>query len=57
VPDGYIPIKINVPEGYIKPKTLSDIGISRKESSMFQAIASIPDTIFEQSIIEKKVNL
>jgi len=35
-------------------KTLSDIGISRKESSTFQHIASIPDEVFETAIEEKK---
>lgn len=48
------PLKINVPDGYIKPKTLSDIGISRKESSTFQTIASIPEERFENFIEEKK---
>jgi len=37
-------------------KTLSDIGISRKESSVFQSIASIPDQVFENKISEKKQN-
>lgn len=35
-------------------KTLSDIGISRKESSNFQKIASITDESFEGFIAEKK---
>jgi len=35
-------------------KTLSDVGITRKESSTFQAIASIPDDLFESSIANKK---
>ena len=29
------------------PKTLTDIGISRKDSSIFQTIASIPDEAFK----------
>lgn len=37
-----------------KPKTLSDIGITRNESSAFKAIASIPEDIFETEIQEKK---
>jgi hypothetical protein len=32
----------NVPKGNNSTKSLSDIGISRKESSNFQTIASIP---------------
>lgn len=45
----------NVSKGNISSvKTLSDIGISRKESSVFKAIASIPDEVFESSITEKK---
>lgn len=35
-------------------KTLSDIGISRKESSVFKAIADIPDDIFDRAIEERK---
>lgn len=35
-------------------KTLSDIGITRKESSTFKQIASIPDDLFETTIAEKK---
>jgi len=35
-------------------KTLSEIGITRKESSVFQAIASIPEQTFEEAIIVKK---
>jgi hypothetical protein len=38
----------------LKPKTLSDIGITAKQSSTFQTIASIPDDLFETAIIEKK---
>lgn len=36
-------------------KTLSDIGISRKESSTFQQIAAIPQDTFEGFIAEKKM--
>jgi len=34
----------------VQPKTLSDIGISRNESSIFQKVASIPDKEFEKEI-------
>lgn len=44
-----------VPSGHNSiPKTLSDLGISRKESSTFKQIASIPDDLFETTIAEKK---
>jgi len=36
-----------------KPKTLDQLGISRKESSTFQTIANIPEEIFEAAIDEK----
>lgn len=36
------------------PKTLSDIGITAKQSSAFKAIASIPDESFEEFIANKK---
>jgi hypothetical protein len=36
------------------PKTLSSIGISRKDSSTFQTIASISENVFENFIEEKK---
>ncbi len=35
-------------------RTLTDIGISRRESSTFKQIASIPEDIFEDTITEKK---
>lgn len=35
-------------------QALSDIGLSRKQSSTFQQIASIPDDTFEEFIAEKK---
>jgi peptide subunit release factor RF-3 len=35
-------------------QTLPDIGISRKQSSTFQQIASIPEDTFEEFIQEKK---
>ena len=35
-------------------RTLTDIGISRRESSTFKQIASIPDDVFESTIAEKK---
>lgn len=37
-----------------RPKSLSDIGITPKESSTFQQIANIPSTAFESFIEEKK---
>jgi len=43
----------DVPKGNVC-KTLSDIGISRKDSSTFQAIASIPQVLFDDTIEEKK---
>jgi hypothetical protein len=45
-----------VPTGNeVKQKeTLTDIGLSRKQSSAFQQIASIPEETFEQFIEEKK---
>jgi len=33
------PLKINVPDGYIKPTTLPEIGITRKESSVLNLSA------------------
>ena len=45
----------DVPEGnFGKPKTLDEIGISRKESSNFKTIAEIPKEKFEAFITEKK---
>lgn len=44
--------KFGVPDG--DTKTLSDIGITRKESSTFQQIATIPDELFENEIEAKK---
>lgn len=44
---------ISVPQGNTY-KTLSDIGITRKESSTFQAINSIPEQVFEKEIEVKK---
>ena len=35
-------------------KTLSEIGLTAKESSTFKQIASIPDDVFESTIAEKK---
>lgn len=46
-----------VTDGNRVKKTLSDIGISRKESSTFQTIASIPENSFEGFIAEKKANV
>ena len=37
-----------------KPRTLSEIGLTAKESSTFKQIASIPDDVFESTIAEKK---
>jgi hypothetical protein len=36
------------------PREIADIGISHKQSSAFQAIASIPEEHFEEFIQEKK---
>lgn len=48
----------NVPQGNIsKPKTLSDIGLTRKQSSVYQKIADIPEEQFEQHIAIKKQNV
>jgi hypothetical protein len=51
--NSYIGNQWGMPEGNT-PKTLSDIGISRKESSTFQTIANIPEHSFESLIEEKK---
>ena len=42
-----------MPERYTV-KTLSEIGLTAKESSTFKQIASIPDDVFESTIAEKK---
>lgn len=39
------------------PKTLSDIGLTRKQSSVYQKIADIPEDKFENYIAEKKQNV
>jgi hypothetical protein len=45
----------NVPPGNIRNQnTLSDIGITAKQSMAYKQIASIPDETFEQVIAEKK---
>lgn len=49
--------KGSVPQGNTAPKNLSDIGITRKESSAFKAISDIPDDIFEREITQKKDNV
>jgi len=46
-------IKNGMPERYTV-KTLSEIGLTAKESSTFKQIASIPDDVFESTIAEKK---
>lgn len=48
-----------VPAGHeVKTKeTLSDIGLSRKQSSAFQQIADIPEDTFENFIEEKKAKV
>jgi len=38
-------------------KTLSDIGLTRKQSSVYQKIADIPEDKFERYIAEKKENV
>ena len=48
----------NVPDKNIsKTKTLSDIGLTRKQSSVYQKIADIPEEQFEKHIAEKKQNV
>lgn len=51
--NGYTGNQWGVPEGNT-PKTLSDLGITRKQSSIFQQIADIPEESFEYFIEEKK---
>jgi hypothetical protein len=34
--------------------TLADLGISKKQSSRWQAVASVPEPVFEQHIAETK---
>lgn len=41
-------------EADLQPRTLSEIGLTAKESSTFKQIASIPDDLFEDTITEKK---
>ncbi len=41
-------------EADLQPRTLSEIGLTAKESSTFKQIASIPDDVFESTIAEKK---
>jgi ParB family chromosome partitioning protein len=48
------PKEISIPDGHTYPKSLVDIGISAKQSSVFQQIAKIPDIKFEAFIQEKK---
>jgi phage N-6-adenine-methyltransferase len=43
-----------VPQGDIGKQTLSEIGITRNQSSMFKTIAEIPEKKFENYIAEKK---
>lgn len=40
-----------------KTKTLSDIGLTKKQSSIYQKIADIPEDKFESHIAEKKQNI
>lgn len=44
----------DIPDRNIRPKSLSDIGLTPKQSSNFQAIASIPEHDFEDFIMDKK---
>jgi len=44
----------SVPKGHTAPKTLDEVGITRKQSSMFKTIAEIPEEKFENYIAEKK---
>ena len=46
-----------VSDGNKVKKTLSDIGLTRKQSSVYQKIASIPEAQFESHIAEKKQNV
>jgi len=41
-----------VPEGDTVPKTLTDIGLTRNQSSTFKLIASIPEDKFEETLAE-----
>ena len=45
---------VNVQREFTEKKTLVDLGISPKQSSVFQQIAKIPDKKFEAFISEKK---
>jgi N6-adenosine-specific RNA methylase IME4 len=49
------PDSMYVPGGDI-PKTLDEIGISRKESSTFKTIADIPEEVFESAISAKNAD-
>ena len=49
-------IQSSVPEANTR-KTLSDIGLTRKQSSVYQKIADIPEEQFEKHIAEKKQNV
>lgn len=46
-----------VSDGNKVKKTLSDIGLTRKQSSVYQKIADIPEDKFENHIAEKKQNV
>jgi phage N-6-adenine-methyltransferase len=46
-----------VSDGNKVKKTLSDIGLTRKQSSVYQKIAEIPEDNFEKHIAEKKQNV
>jgi DNA modification methylase len=42
-----------VPAGNLAPRTLSDLGVTRKESSVYQLIETIPAQKFDQIVNEK----
>jgi phage N-6-adenine-methyltransferase len=44
----------SVPKGHTAPQTLDEVGITRKQSSIFKTIAEIPEESFENFISEKK---
>ena len=48
--------KSSVPQGDTAPKNISEIGLSRKQSSTFKQIADIPGADFENYVTEKKTD-
>jgi hypothetical protein len=43
---------VKPPESDNKPKTLSELGINKTQSSRYQALANIPDDVFEQHLAD-----